>query len=76
MNCLSSLPELPKNERVLRIDGILQSHFQVDATQRRVLNYSLEIRGNYDHVKGMQVLIEKLESEVALIREYVEKLKP
>lgn len=76
MNCLNNFPELPKDERVLRIDGVLESHFQVDATKRRVLNYSLEIRGNYDHIQGMQVLIEKLESEVALIREYVEKLKP
>jgi hypothetical protein len=75
MNCLKNLPELPKDEQVLRIDGVLQSHFQVDSTQRRVLNYSLEIRGNYDHIRGMQVLIEKLESEVALIREYVEKLR-
>lgn len=63
-----------KDERVLRIDGVIESHFHTDLVLRRIVNYSLEIRSNSSHIESMMELAEKLESEVKKIREFAEKL--
>lgn len=75
MSCFNNIPIENEDRSELKIYGVIQSHLHGNTPRRRSLNYSLEVCGDYDHIKGMEVLVERIEEEVKLIRKYIEELK-
>lgn len=75
MSYLSFVPDLPKDERVLSLLGVLESNFVHNSMYRKRTSYFVEIVGNYSLNDELIAISKTLEAEAKRIREYAEKLQ-